>query len=472
MSDKDLATWQNWNQGLDPLDLKSLADAELNKRDVIGKLISGELFGVEFRRNFQRCAFRNAQLSDLDWKRVDYKDSVFFDVDVRDSAIGGGSTVSCTFSRCRFVRCSFEDAAVHDCAYDDCEFIECSFSDSMIRNSQLIRCRFDNCTTSNKLFDGCRLYENEFRSTWLDFRAILDNFGLDSRQLPISSVREDRAYPSSTPWPIDKMLASTQLETLSPFETIKLQFYLAGGELLGSDLVDKAFQPEAWILLVRAPVNLMRLLQDFSEFIFYLYQADRLQALFVLKLTILAEAIWQGFRDHPTQLQVGQAAAGTYLQCLQRLSDLEAVIADRVEGLAPEEITYRTFDEASDLAIDDLVKSFRASLPNATIEVRPRNSPVDIVLSNLPLGGAIFLVTLFFSTRTRVELSRLRRRVPHSRQEKMQIVSISLGGAQEGSLRSALSVQATLPGTTIFRLDVDYSSALVEKIKKVIKALV
>jgi hypothetical protein len=342
----------------------------------------------------------------------------------------------------------------------------------MIRNSHLIGCKFTSCLTSNKLFDGCRLYENEFASTWLDFRSVLDNFGLDSKQLPLSGVREDRSYPSSAPFPFEEWLANSQDNALSPFEAIKLQFYLAGGELIGSDLVDKAFEPEAWILLVRAPVNLMRLLQDFSEFIFHLYQANRLRSLFLLKLAVLAEAIWRDFRDQPAYLQVGQAGAGTYLQCLQWLSDLEQAIITHLGTSSSTEITFRTFDDTDDQTIAELSTNIAAALPGASIDVRPRNSPVDIVFSNLPVGGAIFLATLFFCTKTRLELLRLRDGIVDEAQEsKSSIVSISLGGAKDEALRNALSIRALLPGTTVLRLDVKYSSALVEKIKKAIDSL-
>src|ERR1051326_2431023 len=114
---QDLSSWQDWSRGLEPLDLQSQDPDEFDKRDIIGKIITGTAAGLRFRRNFQRCAFREATLSDLNWERVDYKDTVFIKTVISDSMLGEGSTVSCTYTDCTFIRCNFGDAAFHDCIY-------------------------------------------------------------------------------------------------------------------------------------------------------------------------------------------------------------------------------------------------------------------------------------------------------------------------------------------------------------------
>jgi hypothetical protein len=469
---QDLSSWQDWSRGLEPLDLKNQHPDELDKRDIIGKIISGTATGLHFRRNFQRCAFREATLSDLHWERVDYKDTVFIKTEISDSMLGEGSTVSCTYTDCTFIRCNFSDAAFHDCIYERCEFIECEFQDSMVRNSELIECRFVRSITSNKLFDGCRLLGNEFVETALDFRAILDNFGLDSRQLPLDSVREDRTHPHPSAFPFDERLVDQAwVSVLSPFDAMKLQFYLNAGELSGGELIDRVFHTDAWTTLVRAPVNLMRLLQDFAEFIFYLYRNDRLDVIFILKLAILSESIWQGFQQQPVYAQVSQAGSGIYFRSLQSLIDLEAVVENWLNTNGTSTVTYQTADDADDKSVADLAGAIKNSFPDIAFEIRPRNSPVDFVFSNLPVEIAIALITLFFSTKTRIELTRLKTNLGKAAVQST-LFALAVGGAKSEDLHNALSLKASLPGSIIFRLNVDYSSALVDKLKRVVKLVI
>jgi uncharacterized protein YjbI with pentapeptide repeats len=466
----ELATWKNWTARLETFDLQSIEEAD---RDIIGKLITGEYSNVRFRRNFQRCAFRNAKLTGLNWQRVDYKDTAFIDTNFLNSNLGGGSTVSCTFSNCCFEHCVFDDAAIHDCQYENCIFIDCTFLHSMIRNSELSDCRLEQCQTSNKLFDGCRIFSNSFRNTKLDFRAVLDNFGFDNRQLPFDLLREDRTFPDDVVFPLDKRIANSDWRSnLSPIEIVKLQYYLTGGELVGNELIDGAFQPNAWVELVRAPINLTRLLQDFSEFILRLYTQDKISAVYVLKLAILADAIWQGFSDQQSNLQISQAGAGVYLNCIRWLETLDSVVASWISNSLSNKVVWRTFDNAADEEIALLAKSLRRSFPDIVLEVRPRNSPVDIVLSGLTNNYVLLLVTLFFCTKTRLELSSLAESTKGKTTQQTRLISFSVGGAENETLRNAISVTSALPGAMILQLNVDYSVALVQKIKKLVKGII
>jgi hypothetical protein len=471
MEKNEISSWRDWNRALPKFDFASADPEKLNAADIIGQLITGNIPKVPYRRNFQRCAFRESTGSGLEWPGVDYKDTVFVDAVFLDSMLGDCSTVSCTFTNCRFERCSFEGAAIHDTTYLNCTFVEADFRHSMFRNSRISSSQFLRCTTSNKLFDGCQLGQNTFDGTLLDFRAIVDNFGLDKGQLDPSLVREDRTHPHDQLF--DFVLQSQNpdwVTSLSSFDRLKIQYYLDGGEMHGSEAMDSVFDAAEWLGAVRAPVNLMRLLQDFSDFLLHLYADNKLPVVFVVKMAQLAHALWTGFSANSPYSQLGNAAAGTYFACLRWLEDLDAAIADALLE-STEQLRLRSFDEASDDEIHSVAAALRALIPGGEIRVTPRNSPMDIVLSHITPENVSFFVTLFFCTKTRLELSQ--RRNEDARENGLvpaTLLKVDLGGAK-GKLRNALTIQSALPGSLFIRLDVNYSSALIDKIRRSIKDL-
>lgn len=472
MEDNQITAWRDWSRVLPRFDFSSVDLETLNSADIIGKLITGRIPKVAFKRNFQRCAFRNSSASELDWSRVDYKDTVFVDAQFADSALGDCSTVSCTFTNCRFERCSFESSAIHDTSYMDCSFIESDFRQSMFRNSQISSCQFVRCLTSNKLFDGCQLGQNFFDATSLDFRAILDNFGLDKTQINTPLIREDRSHPHDRPFDfISRLRDSNWVHDLSSFDKVKLQYYLDGGEMHGSDAIDSAFNAQEWLGVVRAPLNLIRLLQDFSDFLLRLYADDRLPVVFVVKMAQLAHSLWTGFSANHSYSQVGNSAAGVYMACMRWLEELDLAILDAVRP-EQKEIRLRSFDDVSDEAVDVFASELRTLVPGAQVQVMPRNSPVDIVVSHVTPETVTFLVTLFFCTKTRLVLSRKKNDSATSQEtESAQLMKVSIGGAK-GVLHNALSIQSALPGSLFIHLDVNYSSVLIEKLRRTIKEIV
>jgi len=471
MTDTRLVSWRDWNHTLEPIDLSSASAETSLAGDVIGKLITGRHENIRFHRNFLRCAFRNASLIGVNFDRVDSKDTSFIETAFVDCALTSGSTVSCTFANCIFTRCKFTDAAFHESFYRDCTFVECDFVHSMMRNSQVVECVFERCTTSNKLFEGCRLFSNTFHETWLDFAAITDNFGLDNSQLSPERLRENRAYPRNELFPLDARLSDAAwVGDLSEFDKLKLQYYLAGGQLIGSETVDQVFSPESWLWLVRAPINLMRLLQDFGDFIFRLYRTDRLPCIFVLKLGELAHSIWTGFDKQTEHGALAQAGAGTYFQCLQFLADLDAAVRKMLPRNEAKPIVLRSYDDTADGEIVALCSELQKLMPEARIHVLPRNSPVDILFSGLSSESVIFLVTLFFATKTRVQLLRSSDSACDADKDKV-LFSLAVGGAKEDKLIDAVAFEQCLPGLMKIRFDVRYSTALVERMKKFIQAI-
>lgn len=467
-----ISTWRDWNRALPCFDFSSADLATLNSADIIGKLITGLIPKVNFKRNFQRCAFRNSVATGLEWPGVDYKDTVFIEAQFTDCVLGDGSTVSCTFTNCRFERCSFNGSAIHGTSYIDCSFIESDFSHSMFRESQISSCQFIRCVTSNKLFDGCQLGLNRFDSTSLDFRVILDNFGLDKTQIEEALIREDRSYPQDRPFDfVARSQDGNWFRDLSSFDKLKIQFYLDGGGVYGSDDIDSLFEPQEWINAVRAPLNLMHLLQDFSDFLLRLYADDKLSVIFVVKMAQLSNSLWKVFSENQVYSQVANAAAGIYLACMRWLEELDSAI-EFVLNPTQTELRLRSFDDTSDEDIGILAETLGLLLTGSQVQITPRNSPVDIVVSHITPETVTFLVTLFFCTKTRLRLSRTKRSESTSkRTDDRQLINVSLGGAK-GVLHNAVSVQSALPGSLFIRFDVDYSSALIEKLRRTIKEVI
>lgn len=471
MTDNSISVWHDWSSALPIFDFSNEAALTSTNSDIIGKLITGRIPKTEFRRNFQRCAFRSSQTLGQEWAGVDYKDTVFVDASFSECILGDNSTVSCTFTNCHFERCEFVGSAIHDSTYINCTFVEVDFRHSMFRNSQIVGSNFIKCITSNKLFDGCQLEDNTFEATQLDFRAILDNFGLDKLQITLDLIREDRSYPQDRNFDFkDKFNSESWLSSLSSFDTLKVQYYLDGGTIYGSDIIDRTFNVQEWTSIVRAPVNLMRLLQDFSGFILRLYSDNKLPVIFVVKMAQLAHSLWNSFSTNQAYSQLGNSAAGTYIACLRWIEELDVVIANSLEK-DKSVMRLRSFDDASDDTILALANELNSFTPARDISIGPRNSPVDIIINNLNPVTLSFYLSLFLFTKTRLELSHKLKQQKSRQAVKVNSLFDFSVGAAKGELHNALSIQTALPGSLFVRIDVNYSSSLIDKLRKTIKEI-
>ena len=468
MSGDQISVWQKWADQLPPIDLGGDIWPEEVGKDIIGRLISGDVDGFEFSHKFQRCSFKMAVLSNSKLKNVDFKDCSFLESTFIGCDLGSGSTVSCTYSKCVFIGCSLSDAAFHECMYLECRFIECDFRSSMVRNSQIKECLFEECKTSNKVFDGCILFNNSFKKTSIDFRAIIDNFGLDCRQIDQGLIRVDRSYPEAEIYEFDQADNHTSKSSqTSPFESLRLDFYLAEGELEGSTTLDKVFEAEAWLSMVRAPINFMRLLQDFSSFVLYLYDTDKVPVLIVVKMYVLTDKIWSSFQGALGSEHLAQTAAGVNLQCLQRIEHLDRA-SDRIVGNTQgSKIVYRSFDWATDEQIDDLSKELAALLPESHFFIRPRNSPVDIVFSIGNSATLLLGVYLFLNTKTRIQLAQ--QKAKDVGRGNTPLVNLEIGGASGKEQMSLVHFSGNLPRAVTFCFEINFSSTLISRIKNVVK---
>ncbi|MCM5554142.1 pentapeptide repeat-containing protein [Pleomorphomonas sp. NRK KF1] len=464
MTEDKNSVWQEWSSILPSIDLNIWSSKDHIVGDIVGRLITDDVHSAAFKNNFQRCAFRNCSINSCRWREVDFKDCAFTSTVFFDCDLSGGSTVSCTFSKCRFVDCDFTGAAFHECIYNDCLFERCKFQTSMIRNSRLSRCSFSSCETSNKLFDGCLLFDNIFNETRLDFRSIIDNFGLTIQQISSILIRNDRSYPGSTQHEFHDSVY--EYKELNPFEIFRLSFYLGGSEFSDGAILDSVFDPKSWTFMVRAPVNFSRLLQDFADFILFLYDGSSCPSLLVLKLSILSDEIWSTFAEKYEDAHLAQTAAGIHLQCLQRLDLLEQV-SQLIASNGGNRIVYRSFDDADDEQIAAVANDLSKKLKDASVSIRPRNSPVDIVFT---IGNSVTLllgIYIFLNTRTRFQLQKIGKQ-PLA-EEIGTIVNFEIGGAQKEEMKSLLVISGSVPKVAHFRFDINFSGAMLKRLKDVIQ---
>ena len=116
-------------------------------------------------------------------------------------------------------------------------------------------------------------------------------------------------------------------------------------------------------------------------------------------------------------------------------------------------MTLRSFDDATDENISNLATSLGAVMTDATFQVMPRNSPVDVIVGHLSYGSAAFLLTLFFGTKIKIELVKLRKTKQGTYNDERALFAIAVGGAKTVGLTPALSLQAAMPGALVLRID-------------------
>lgn len=479
MTRTDVDRWRRLHYDLSEIDLSAgyiFNDAQ----DISDTRIVGEGRGCSFARNFVRCSFIETVITRAAFKGVDYKDSTIVNSTFEDSDLGGGSLVSCTVIGSVFDRCSFTSTAVHDCRFVECRFIECTFENAMFRNSIVSDVLFSECATSNKLFDGCRVYDCRFEATMLDASVIFDNFGIDQRQIDLGQLRRDRSRGTAG-LTVEGLHSSAQSRIeREVFSRIKLAYFLGESDETVNHDFDRMFDPTEWLGAVRAPVNFERLLQDFADFILRAFDADSLESAYVLRLAQLTREISDETRDGEGLSQISQTAAAVTLECLRRLVAMETAIRRRSGGdRPPYRLIFRSYNDALDEDIEAISSEIRSLCPSAAVAITPRNSPLDILMSGLTATDSLILLTLFFSTKTRIALEQRGERAEtglkadnRAEGDARALVDFKFGAARDGDLADAVALSTGMLGRLVFKVEVKYSVSLVNKVKNAIEELI
>ncbi len=481
------------DRGEEEVDLSKFSPGEFFRNDLVRYRITGKLPpGIDFRTvNFVGCVLHDVTAEGVDFSECDFKDTLLKGVTFSDCNFKDGTFATTFFSETEFRRCSFYNLAAHSSDFNRVHFIDCDLTNLLVKSSRFSGCPFTNCVTSNKICELSTLFDVTFTKTTIQVDTITSNFGLTSESLKDSQIRSGRARETHDLIKVEELDSFLATQNLSPLERLSLEFFLNHTLLNGSIALDESLDITQWTRIYKNPGSFVELLDKFAEFLVHLYDENRLAAHTILLLhhvtSTLTESIPQGERLHRVVMSLG----GIHLILSRILEDYLYIL-----DLAARQTAVSLVFLAEGPTDPDY---FRASLEpwledGVTIARLERNSPFIIEFTASDLVKLLPLLAAFLATRTKIEITRLKKELEKSDKTKARKQLVKRGGAKRNlpeklektqhsvfSVSSGLvtspnpayefRVRSLMPGSLLVDLRLNFSTTLVQRIRSILLLL-
>lgn len=475
--------------------------------DVVGVRISGELpSGPDYAKvNFSQCSLIGITARNLDFSECDFKDCLIRTANFIECSFNGGMFATSLFSELNFSRCTFYNLGVHNSDFHNTIFEECDLTNILVKSSQFRACQFERCETSNKVAEMSVLDDTTFTETEIQINTITENFGLRAGNLQGSPIRSGRVREEYRLISSDDLRSRLREPDLSALEKLRLDYFLTGHLLDGSEFLDASLDLGAWVRLYKNPSTFVELLDRFSEFLVHQYDADRLTLHPLLLLHYVTGRLSNESYFQSELLRVAQSIGGTHLilsriigEYLEVLEHLLHAHAGRLHLLA------ESLSEPG--ALGDQLQPWLSGTGASLIRVVPRNSPLELEIVGNSIGSLLPILAVFLASRTRLEILRYRpidssraarlppdaprtdsvcagasngnniavekRELPSSASEHDSLFLLDLGFKGSANNKYGLRFKSILPGSLVVDFRLDVSTTLIGKIRKLLVDLI
>ena len=356
----------------------------------------------------------------------------------------------------------------------------------MIKGCRLYDTSFVACLTTTHVFEANLFLRASFRSTEIELRTVLSNFGLKRGQLSDSAIRNGRRGEDATmvdPDDLGKLAAALRDD---PLATLTMRYFIDGDLLGADDSVDRAFDLRRWAAIARQPASFAQMLELFAEFLVEAFEQDEVD---MHKLLLLHDVTRQIVYDR-SRAAIGHRYAvsfgGIHL-ALSRFVEEYLVLLDTALTVRPGSLWVIGEGPLSRQFFQDALDDFLRHSAVRIGEVRPYNSVLAELVELLP-GGKLFALALILASFTRAELKAV-----HSSTFRIGQGSPSAGGTEivapapaepfeffslttgltEGERRAyEMRIKSLIPTTSIVvDLRLAVSTVLLRKVRKVIIGL-
>jgi uncharacterized protein YjbI with pentapeptide repeats len=373
--------------------------ASIAAKNIRGKRITGRpQAGQTFRGNFVECRLKEIIAENIDFGRCDWKDCKVTDSRFVDCHLGEASMITNDFESCEFVRCKFTDTSVSDSSFLGCTFKECDFRDVIIKASRFDDVTFDECLTSNRLIESSLLLRTAWRRMEMDFAIVTGNFGLRRADLIECEFSDTDRDPEAR---------AIALPTLSALERFRIAYFECGSVDADPAALEAALDLRNWGTgaFVQGSVGLQ--ISGLSQFLLALYEREEIAVYPVILLHSNNFRFLEIVAAQPHAKALYQIIAGVHL-ALTRVTDEFAVELTaftkhvhwrrrlHLAALGPADVAHfeKWLNEQGVTGVE-------------VVSVRPRNSPVELVVQFVTQGDFIAFAALLAATRTKMELTRL-----------------------------------------------------------------
>ena len=422
----------------------------------------------------------------VDFTHCDFKDDTFRSTSFISSAFGSSTFAYNVVVNCIFRACSFPDTDIQHCHFDETSFDGCDLRHLLIKNCTFTRCTFRNCQTNNQLFEGCRMTECSFEHTELQIQTITQNFGLVSSQYT-GVLRTDRTDVPHGTIGVGKLRDCLHDTSLPPLHRLNIEYFLGGSLLDGSTLLDETLGLEAWLPMFRHATSFAVTLDQWVDFLLYLYNHDQLTTHTLIAVHGMTSSLLDHIRSENAYHPAFATLSGTYLAAARAvdeyLDSLSTLTQDHiptlrmlVEGGSTEQYYY------------DALEPVFLRAPAQIVSLVPRNSPWELLLNFASHDALLCFLAIFLATRTRIELLRAVPPAPlthtennhpaaprpRRRRDSMPnepVLSVEFGGIRPSHSSPNLRLKAYLPGNLVAEFRLDIASGQLSRIRKTLKSI-
>jgi uncharacterized protein YjbI with pentapeptide repeats len=457
-------------------------------REIRDVLLTGQLVECRTDRpcNIVRSVLDAVRGASLDFQGCDFKDTAVRNCVFKQSTFGHSSWHYNSISDTQFESCSFAEMSMQHCDFERVTFSACDLRHIVIKTCRFSRCEFLDCQTNNKLFETCRLTECVFRKTDLQIDTLAENFGLTRSHYDgaIRSERGDIAHRTLSEADLRNWL---NVARDHPLNKVNVEFFLTETLLNGSIYLDQSASLESWLPMFRTPGSFPVVLNQWIDFLLWLYQQDRVTVHTLLAFHSMTDELIRALEERVPEQSILSSLSGANLALARAIDSylelLELCVSRSplnvhllVEGGAKASYYRRELGpmfESSGGRIESLV---------------PHNSPWELTVSFGTASSTMLFVAMFLATRTSFELSKIRDRIAeeklHGKGEKSglarrpadtvdtkQLLTLEFGLPRPPATSPGLRLRAYLPGNLLAELRLTISSRQIAKFRRVLKEM-
>lgn len=444
------------------IDLSDPVASSAMGREIRGQRVVGSMHDAYFPASSYQCEFADVDFHQVTFDGKDFRDCVFRNVSFAGCRHLEASIIGCTFVNCSFDATTLKSLSIHDCYFYEVEIKRSEVLGSMVRHSRLDRCLLTDCLLENKIFDECLLFDTKITSSNIDFRVVVDNFGLTQKGVQLHLLRVDRSLQEGREVLIDTSAEaiSKRFDSLSALEAFRLKYYFSGDLLFSGSAMDDLLDVNNWSGNISTPSSFIRLITNLTEFTLRVAYQQQCTAYFVCRLHYLMYHIFEAAEEKDITV-LSQAAIGAHHRLGQLVGSYETIYY-QLSSKHQESISFLTDGSDSEQVIEAALKGLFQYVGEFAFRVGPRNSPVLIeILSNVAPFIALFLLVRVNFSVQRVDVDA---QAEHS-QTSRELLALKTG-------RGRMSLTTSLAGDLLISLSLQIDSESVERLKKIFSQLV
>ncbi|HZG09107.1 MAG TPA: hypothetical protein VEZ70_09025 [Allosphingosinicella sp.] len=469
------------------MDLDTLEGPIQEAVDAIGLHFSGRARPVHRldHHNFLSCTFDGVEVDGIDLVGCDFKDCLVERSRFANCAINSATHTSTVYAAVRFENCNFHNAAITENEYHDVTFEGCDLDNVLIKGCRLYDASFVDCRTTTHVFEANLFVRASFRSTEIELRTVISNFGLKRGQLLDCAIRNGRRGEDATMVDPDGLGKLAAAQGDDPLATLTMQYFIDGDLLGANESVDRAFDLRRWAAIARQPTSFAQMLELFVEFLVEAFEQDEVD---MHKLLLLHDVTRQIVYDR-SHSAIGHRYAVTFggiHLALSRFVEEYLILLDTALTARPGSLWVIAEGPLSPQFFQDALDDFLRHSAVRIGEVRPYNSVLAELVELLP-GGRLFALALILASFTRAELKAVHSstfrvgqgaspaggtEIVPAAAEPFEFFSLTTG-LTDGERRAyEMRIKSLIPTTSIVvDLRLAVSTVLLSKVRKVIIGL-